>query len=155
MRKPLIAAAALIVMSAVPAPTFAVPVGDASAGLRAMAGSNGSLDLPIQKAKKKKKKSSSESATLNDIGSVKRGKQDVTMTATVAKAGRTCELKIEYDGGDEDSPEDVTADANKVCTFTIDISDDRDAVGEAKAKLTVRDGKGKKVASDSRTFIVK
>jgi len=139
-----------------PAPALAAPAVDAAAAVQLRAGSVDLAGPSILEAKKKrKKKAGAESATLDDFGSVKRGKRDVRVTATVAKVGRTCELKIKYANGDADTPDAVTADANKVCALTFDVSDERDAVGKAKAELTVKDGKGKKVTSVSRTFTVK
>ena len=102
-----------------------------------------------------KKKSSSESVTLDDISSVKHGKSGVEITASVSKAGLTCDLKIKYADGSSDSPDSVTSAKDKTCTFEIDIPNNSGVAGDATAEVILKDASGKKLASDKKSFTVK
>lgn len=107
------------------------------------------------KKKKSTKDSSSGSATLDSIASVKHGKSGVEITASVSKADLTCDLKLRYANGSTDSPDSVTSDKDKVCSFSVDIPDDSDVAGTAAAELTLHDSNGKKLASDKKDFTIK
>ena len=146
-----VAVTAVILTSVTPTVADAISVPSAARVL-AIGGRTG---IAVEKTSKSKgkNKSSSESVTINDIASVKHGKQNFQITASVAKTSRTCELKVKWHNGDEDSPDPVAADSNKNCTMTINVPDD--AAGDAKATVTVKDNKGNKVASDSKTFTFK
>lgn len=102
-----------------------------------------------------KNKSGSGTVTLDSIPSVKHGKSGFEITATVSKAGLTCDLKIKYADGSGDHPDSVTSDKDKSCTFQVDIPDDSGVAGEASAEVTLKDADGKKLASDKKSFTVK
>lgn len=110
---------------------------------------------PVTVRAKKKKKAKKESASISDIGEVRRGKKDLEIGATVAKSGRTCELKIKWKDGSTDEADSVESTSSKVCVMRIDVPSSRNAVGEATAELTVRDSSDNKVASAKKTFTVK
>lgn len=103
----------------------------------------------------KKKTKSSGSVTLDSIPAAKRGTSGLEITAKASKADLTCDLKLTYADTSEDQPDSVTSDKDKTCTFEVDIPDERAAVGQATAEVTLKDAGGKKLASDKKTFTVK
>lgn len=105
--------------------------------------------------KKKKTKKSSGSVTLDSIPTTKRGTSGLEITAKASKADLTCDLKLTYADKSEDQPDSVTSDKDKTCTFEVDLPDERAAVGQATAEVTLKDAGGKKLASDKKTFTVK
>lgn len=151
MRPLLVLAASLLAVTAAPLADWTLSAPAAVIGAPAPQAAPLTNLTTVQTTKKKKK----ESATIQTIGSVKHGKKDFEITAKVAKADRKCELEIKWADGSTDSPDDEDADSSKKCTFKIDVPSNSKVIGDATAKLTVRDGTNKKVASDQQTFSVK
>ncbi|MCC6175511.1 MAG: hypothetical protein IT305_09440 [Chloroflexi bacterium] len=134
-------------------PARDVPIAGASVTPGVVTGHDGA----IYKASKKKKKSKDNSSkiSIREIGNVKRGKDNVLVEATVDAAGRTCRLKLKYVNGNEDSPDAVLSDANKVCTFSFDVPSSRSVLGDAKATVRIEDSRGTLKGQKSITFDVK
>lgn len=111
------------------------------------------------KDKKKKKQEKKLTVTLDEIGSVKKGRRGFEVTAHIAgdkgDVDYRCRLAVTYDDGTEDEPEDVTVDNKDVCTVTIDIPNDAGVVGEAEASLIVVNEAGKKKGSAKQKFEVR
>lgn len=154
----LLAAAAVLLAVGAAAPSYAAPLHSAAPAnttlvqwVPAAATADGGV---VYKKKKKKKSSTSESASIESIGNAKRGKSDLEIKVKVAKADRTCELKIVWHNDDK-TEDDADSDEDKICEFSIQVPDDKNVVGDATAEVTVKNADGKKVASTKRTFTVK
>lgn len=151
------AAALLAVSSTSPALATTLPtMSTSSVALQASPSTSTTAVLSTTTKKKKKKKTTttSESVSIENIPTVRRGKTDVDIVVKLSKSDRTCTLKVKWADGSTDDFDEVEADGKK-CTFTIDIPDDRSAVGTATATATVRDSKEKKVGTAKKTFTVK
>ena len=152
MRTLLVAAAALVAVSATTPALAAPPI------LPAPSMADIALSAPLfapatgGTAVQKKKK---ESATLQTVKGAKRGKKGLKIKIKVAKSDRTCEMNLQWADGSSADVEDVDASTGKVCTFTVDVPKGRDVVGDAEVSVKVKDGTGKKVASVSGSFTVK
>jgi hypothetical protein len=103
-----------------------------------------------------KAKAASIKVKVDPIPNVKRGQFNVPVRVTVPTAGLVCKLSIKYYGNDgEDSPDNVTADANGICTFIFNVPKDKDAVGDAQAKVKIVDSKGKQQGEFKVNFDVR
>lgn len=109
----------------------------------------------FKKKKTKKKSSSSVKLTIDDIGNVRRGEDNVLIRAHVRKSGLTCELSVKYADGSKDSPDDVTSDSNGTCSMHVDVPNRKAVVGNAVATVRVVDSKGKEQAKKDASFKVR
>lgn len=110
--------------------------------------------IQTTKTKTSKKKKAKETVSISSIEGAKKGKKGFEIKATVAKAGRHCELTVKYVDGST-SADETDGKSDKVCTFNIDIPNESKVIGDATAKVVVKDAAGSKVASASQTFTVK
>jgi hypothetical protein len=94
-------------------------------------------------------------ADITEIDTAKRGKAHVLVRAEVGDSGLICQLKIKYTDGNADTPDDVISNSKGICEMYFDVPNRRSVVGEAVAKLTVLNKKGKDVAKTSRWFTVR
>jgi hypothetical protein len=101
---------------------------------------------------RKKKK---EAVTIRNVTGAKKGKNGLRIRVKVAKADRTCELELEWNDGSSPEIEDADAGTNKYCTFTVDVPDDDEVVGEATMTVTVKSATGKKLNEVEGSFTVK
>lgn len=92
---------------------------------------------------------------LEEIGKVKRGKEHVLVVAQAGGADRVCKLKLKYQDGNADSPDDVVSGKDGSCTIFFDVPDRESVVGNAIAKLRVETEKGRLKGKATRTFSVK
>jgi len=156
MRLLLAGAIALLAVStttpALAATPLPVAASDATVQMHPSAGET--TVLASSKKKKKKKTTKNESVSIENIATVKRGKRDFEIVAKLSKSDRTCELQVKWADGTKDKSEEVDADGKR-CEMVIDVPNERDVVGKATATVTVRDGKGKKVGTAQKTFMVK
>jgi hypothetical protein len=92
---------------------------------------------------------------IDDIEKVKRGEEGVTFRADVKKSGLICKLKIKYDDGEADSPDDVESDRKGICELSFDVPNRKSVVGNATAKLKVETKKGADRGKASRNFEIR
>ena len=92
---------------------------------------------------------------IDPIDKQTRGTQGVLLRASTGLPGLTCRLDIKYRDDEADSPDDVLADANGVCSIHFDVANRRSAVGTANAKLKVVTSNGVTKGKASRSFLVK
>ncbi len=161
MRSLIVGAAALLAVS-VTTPALAAPLSvfpTAAASTVQSLPTDGATSVLATTTKKKKKKKTTttkaESASIENIASVRRGEKGFQIITKVAKTDRVCSLKVKWNDGTTETADDVDADKSKECTSELDVPSGRDAVGTATATVTVKDSKGKKVATAKKTFTVK
>src|SRR5687767_5630240 len=97
----------------------------------------------------------SSRVTIDSIGEVKRGRESVLVLVRTGQSGVICKLKLKYNDGNADSPDDVISDGNGICRITFDVPDRRSAVGDATAKVTVVKTNNKSVGKNSIPFRVR
>lgn len=100
---------------------------------------------------RKKKK---EAVTIKNVTGAKKGKEGLKIRVKVAKADRVCEMELQWNDGSSADVEDADAGTNKYCTFTVDVPDDDEVVGEATMTVTVKSATGKKLNEVEGSFNV-
>jgi hypothetical protein len=136
-------------LTMLPGAALAAPLPPAA--LSAGAGAQMASPLALHKAK-----TSNLKVKIDPMNNVKRGQTAVPVHVTLPTSGYVCKLSIKYYGNDdEDSPDDVGADATGICQFTFDVPNKKDAIGDAKATVKIVDGKGKQQGEASVNFDVR
>ena len=92
---------------------------------------------------------------MDEIGRVKRGKENVHLKVDVGESGLVCQLKLKYADGNADSPDDVVSGKNGICELYFNVPDRDSVVGNAIAKLKVVTKKGKEKGKTSQAFTVR
>lgn len=158
MRTFLAAAAALLAVgTAVPAlaaPAISLTSLSATTVQSSIQLSDAPTAVQTKKTTKTTKKKVKETVSISSIEGAKKGKKGFEIKATVAKVGRHCELTVKYVDGST-SADETDGKSDKVCTFSIDIPNESKVIGDATAKIVVKDAAGSKVASASKMFTVK
>jgi hypothetical protein len=103
-----------------------------------------------------KAKTNNVKVKIDPMSNVKRGQAGVPVRVTLPSTGYVCKLSLKYYGNDEeDSPDDVGADATGVCVFSFDVPKNKDVIGDSKATVKIVDGKGKQQGEASVNFDVR
>ena len=111
------------------------------------------LGLPVLPAERAV--AGSDDPKLDEIGRIKRGRQNVPVRVDVRDAGMTCQLKLKYPDGNADTPDDVISNSKGICELRFDVPDRKSAVGDAIAKVRVLNKKGGEVGRTSGPFQVR
>jgi len=97
---------------------------------------------------------SDDDVSIDEIGKVKRGKENVKLRADVGKSGLICKFKLKYADGNADSLDDVESNKKGICETAFDVPDRKTAVGDAIVKLKVETKKGDDKGKATRWFTV-
>jgi hypothetical protein len=97
----------------------------------------------------------SDDPKLDEIGRIKRGRQNVPVRIDVGDVGMTCQLKLKYADGNADTPDDVISNSKGICELRFDVPDRKSVVGDAIAKVKVLNKKGGEVGRTSGPFQVR
>jgi hypothetical protein len=148
----LIAAAAALIAVGAASPAFATTLPIAVSGTASLAWGlpdGGAAGLAVVRKKKK------EAATIKSVTGAKKGKKGLKIKVKVAKADRVCEMELQWNDGSSAEVEDADAGTDRYCTFTVDVPDDKEVVGEATLTVTVKSATGKKLTEVEGAFTVK